>query len=109
MDAERWISVATSKTMWSKNIAAGYMLLPSPVALVQGLAIFVMADSATTGVVQAFDAETGRQKWIAHTDRRLTDRPVCDGRHCFVGSVSREVLEIDVSSGAQSWLSLPKE
>jgi outer membrane protein assembly factor BamB len=103
------MSTSTGKTIWSKKIAADYMLLPSPVALVQGMAIFVMADTENTGVVEAFDAATGEQKWIAQTDRRLTDGPVCDERRCFIGSVTHEVLEIDAQSGAQSWLSLPKE
>ena len=104
-----WIAATTGKTIWSKKIAVRYMLLPSPVALIQGLAIFAMADSANSGVVEAFDAETGEQRWIAHTNQRLTSGPVCDGRDCYIGSVSHEVLAIDVSSGAQSWLSIPKE
>ena len=104
-----WISASTGKTVHTKTITADYMLLPDPIALVHGLAIFVMADTENTGVVQAFDAATGEQKWIAHTDRRLTDGPVCDERRCFIGSVTHEVLEIDAQTGAQTWLSLPKE
>lgn len=100
------ISTASGKTIWSKDITANYMLLSSPVALSQGLAIFVMADSRNTSVVEAFDASTGEQKWIIHTDRRLTDGPVCDDRHCYMGAISHEVLAIDVQSGAQSWFSL---
>jgi outer membrane protein assembly factor BamB len=103
------VSAASGKTIWTREIACEFMLGPSPVALVQGLAIFAMADSRNSSVVQAFDAATGQQKWIVHTDRRLIDGPVCDSQHCFLGSVSNEVFMIDVPSSAQSWLALPKE
>jgi outer membrane protein assembly factor BamB len=100
---------STGKRVWSKNIACDYMLLTSPIALAQGLPIFAMADTENSGVVEAFDAATGKQKWIAHTDQRLTGGPICDGQYCYFGSLSHEVLSIDVQSGAQSWLALPKE
>jgi outer membrane protein assembly factor BamB len=102
------MSARTGKTIWTKEITSDYMLLPTPVTLTQGTAIFFMDDTPDSSVMQAFDANTGIQKWIVHTDRRLTDG-VCSGQSCYFGAVSNTILEVDAQSGAVSWLSLPKQ
>lgn len=103
------MSATTGKTIWTKDIMCDYMLLPTPVALTQGTAIFFMDDTRDSSVVEAFETATGKQKWIVHTDRRLTDGLVCAGAHCYMGAISYEILEVDAQSGAASWLSLPKQ
>jgi outer membrane protein assembly factor BamB len=101
---------ATSgKTIWSKGIASNFMLLPLPIALIQGLAISVMPDSPNSSVVQAFDAPTGRQQWVIHADRKLDGDIVCSSPHCFLGAFPGEVLMLDAQSGAASWFALPKQ
>ncbi len=102
------LAAGSGAIRWSKEIDCN-SVLPSPVALVEGQAIFVRGESLNSGVVEAFDAKRGRQNWIIHTDRRVRDGPVCAGEHCYVGAISYEVLMIDPQSGAKSWLSLPKD
>jgi outer membrane protein assembly factor BamB len=103
------ISARTGKTLWTKEITSNYMLLPTPVALTQGTAIFFMDDTPNSGVVEALDADTGIQKWVVHTDRRLIDGVICSAQHCYFESLSHEILEVDARSGAASWFALPKQ
>jgi outer membrane protein assembly factor BamB len=102
------LTAASGAIRWSKEIDCDWVL-PSAAALVEGEAVFVKGESLNSAVVEAFDANSGLQKWIVHTDRRLTDGPVCAGEHCYMRAISSEVLMIDSQSGARSWLSLPKE
>jgi outer membrane protein assembly factor BamB len=102
------LAAASGAIRWSKEIDCN-SVLPSPAALVGGQAIFVKGESLKSGVVEMFDTATGKQKWIAHIDRRLTDGPACQGRSCFMGSDTHEVLRVDTSSGSQTWYGLPKE
>ena len=102
------LTAASGAILWSEEIDCN-SVFPSAAALVEGQAIFVKGESLNSSVVESFDAMTGKQKWITHIDRRLTDGPVCDGQHCYIGSLSHEVLVVDPQSGAATWISLPKE
>jgi len=102
------VAAASGAIRWSKEIDCNNVL-PSAAALVQGEAIFAKGEPPNSAVVEAFDANSGLQKWILQTDRGLTGGPVCAGEHCYIEAVSSEVLMIDPQSGARSWLSLRKE
>ena len=103
------MSATSGRTSWSKEIDCPGMLLPSSVALVQGVAVFAMQDSRNSSIVQAFEAATGQQKWVVHTERKLDGDIVCISGHCFIGAFPGEVLMLDAQSGAASWLAVPKQ
>jgi outer membrane protein assembly factor BamB len=102
------LSAASGAIRWTKEIDCDWVL-PSAAALKGGQVLFVKGESSNFGIVEMFDITTGKQKRIARTDRRLTGGPICDGRYCYFGSLTHDVLSIDAQTGAQSWLSLPKE
>ena len=95
------LKASSGETIWTKTIESGE-LLPSPVGLSQGVAVFTTAESANSRTVQGFDAATGLLEWTVRTDRRI-DGVTCAESNCYIGGEIGEVLAVDVHTGAKRW------
>jgi outer membrane protein assembly factor BamB len=104
------VEASSGKTVWSKTFEA-VVLLPSPVALSQGVAIVVTGDSEDSSLVQGFDVLSGQSKWTVRTDHKLAGQIICAASKCYVGGNVEiaEVLAVDVQTGDQSWLRIPTQ
>jgi len=104
-----WISIVSGKTLWSREIAGLGIQFLAPIALNQRLAIVATENLDKSGTVQALDRETGALKWTIRVAGQLTSGLVCEREACYAGSVSGEVLRLDVVSKAQTWYGLPRQ
>jgi outer membrane protein assembly factor BamB len=100
------VAAFSGKIIWNKTIRSAE-LLPSPVGLLRGVAVFATGDSENSRTVQGFDAATGQLKWAVRTDHKISE-VVCADSTCYIDAPG-EVLAIDVQTGAESWLRVPNQ
>jgi outer membrane protein assembly factor BamB len=101
------LAVTSGEPIWTKTISSGGPLA-SPVGLSHGVAVFATDETATSDMVQGFDATTGQLRWTVRTDHRI-DGITCMGSTCYVAGEIGEVLAVDAETGAQRWYRIPTQ
>lgn len=90
------ISLATGKVQWQKKVTGGVV---SPIAAVDGLAIF----TATDGKLRAFDIGTSRLKWTYDGKTPFFAGPAVAAGTIYVADLAGIVHAVELSSGRKLW------
>jgi outer membrane protein assembly factor BamB len=104
------LDASSGKTIWTKTIMSA-STLDGPVGLMQGVAVFVTGDSASSSLVEGFDAATGASKWLVHVNERLVGEVLCVQANCYIEAIATpvHVLAVNAQTGKQSWIRVPTQ
>lgn len=63
----------------------------------------IVVSGAGDGVVHAWDAETGHERWTYAMQEAVVAAPTIEGGSALVGSLDGNVVRLDLSTGAEEW------